>query len=61
MRKLAQGLRFIWRDPEHRLPRDSAISYRRYQLGARWWPCFIGYVGQWRRPRRLGRFCSDCA
>jgi hypothetical protein len=35
MRKLAQGLRFIWRDPEHRLPWDSAVSYRRYQLGAR--------------------------
>lgn len=35
MRKLAQGLRFIWRDSEHRLPRDSALSYRRYQLGAR--------------------------
>jgi len=35
MRKLAQGLRFMWWDPEHRLPRDSALSYRRYQLGAR--------------------------
>jgi hypothetical protein len=35
MRKLAQGLRFVWRDPSHRLPRDSALTYRRYQLGAR--------------------------
>ena len=35
MRKLAQGLRFVWRDPNHRLPRDSALTYRRYQLGAR--------------------------
>jgi hypothetical protein len=35
MRKMAQGLRFIWPDPEYRLPNDSAISQRRYQLGAR--------------------------
>jgi hypothetical protein len=35
MGKLAQGLRFIWRDPSHRLPKDSALTYRRYQLGAR--------------------------
>lgn len=35
MRKLAQGLRFVWHDPSHRLPKDSALTYRRYQLGAR--------------------------
>lgn len=35
MRKLSQGLRLIWRDPEYVLPKDSAIAYRRYQLGAR--------------------------
>lgn len=35
MRKMAQGLRFIWHDPNYLLPKDSAISYRRYQLGAR--------------------------
>ena len=35
MRKLAQGLRFVWRDPSHRLAKDSALTYRRYQLGAR--------------------------
>jgi hypothetical protein len=35
MRKLAQGLRFVWRDPSLQLPRDSALTYRRYQLGAR--------------------------
>jgi hypothetical protein len=34
MKRLAQGLRFIWIDPCYRLPRDSAITYRRYQLGA---------------------------
>jgi hypothetical protein len=35
MSKLAQGLRFVWRDPDHRLPQDSALTYQRYQLGAR--------------------------
>lgn len=33
--KLTRGLRFIWPDPTIRLPKDSAISYRRNQLGAR--------------------------
>jgi len=33
--KLARGLRFIWSDPSIRLPSDSAIAYRRAQLGAR--------------------------
>jgi hypothetical protein len=33
--KLARGLRFIWPDPTIRLPGDSALSYRRTQLGAR--------------------------
>jgi len=33
--KLARGLRLIWPDPSMRLPRDSALSYRRTQLGAR--------------------------
>lgn len=35
MRKVARGLRFVWRDPCIRLPKDSAVAYRRYQLGAR--------------------------
>jgi hypothetical protein len=35
MKRLAQGLRFIWIDPCYRLPRNNAITYRRYQLGAR--------------------------
>ncbi|MBA2363900.1 MAG: IS4 family transposase [Chloroflexia bacterium] len=35
MRKLSQGLRFIWHDPEYRLPTEPALTYRRYQLGAR--------------------------
>jgi hypothetical protein len=33
--KLSRGLRFLWPDPTIRLPSDSAISYRRSQLGAR--------------------------
>jgi len=35
MSKIAQGLRFIWPDPDWEPPWDSAITYRRYQLGAR--------------------------
>jgi hypothetical protein len=35
MRKLARGLRIIWPDPSYRLPKASALAYRRYQLGAR--------------------------
>jgi len=35
LRKLARGLRFIWPDPSLALPGDSAIAYRRAQLGAR--------------------------
>ena len=33
--RLAQGLRFIWPDPDLPLPKDSALSTRRYQLGPR--------------------------
>jgi hypothetical protein len=35
MKKLGRGLRFIWVDPDYILPGDSALAYRRYQLGAR--------------------------
>ncbi len=35
LRKLARGLRLIWPDPSIVLPGDSAIAYRRSQLGAR--------------------------
>jgi hypothetical protein len=34
-RKLARGLRLLWPDPEVPLPSDSAVAYRRQQLGAR--------------------------
>src|SRR5258708_2501303 len=30
-----RGLRFLWPDPCYRLPGDAALSYRRYQLGAK--------------------------
>jgi hypothetical protein len=33
--KLARGLRLLWPDPLIALPTDSALSYRRYQVGAR--------------------------
>jgi hypothetical protein len=35
MRKIARGLRFVWPDPDYAVPKDSALAYRRYQLGAR--------------------------
>ncbi len=35
MQKIAKGLRFIWPDPDYLVPKDSALTYRRYQLGAR--------------------------
>jgi hypothetical protein len=33
IQKLARGLRFIWPDADYEVPKDSAMSYRRYQLG----------------------------
>lgn len=35
MEKIAKGLRYIWSDPNYVVANDAAISYRRYQLGAR--------------------------
>lgn len=35
MQKLARGLRFIWPDPDYDIVKDSALSYRRYQVGPR--------------------------
>jgi hypothetical protein len=34
LQKLARGLRFIWPEADYEIPKDSAFSYRRYQLGA---------------------------
>lgn len=34
-KRLGKGLRFIWSDPDWKMPEASALSYRRYQLGAR--------------------------
>lgn len=33
--RLVRGLRFLWPDPCYQLPGDAALSYRRYQLGAK--------------------------
>jgi hypothetical protein len=35
MRKASKGLRYVWPDPEYEIAGASALSYRRYQLGAR--------------------------
>lgn len=35
MKKMSQGLRFIFPDPDYAVPKDSAVAYRRNQLGAR--------------------------
>ena len=35
MGQVARGLRFIWPNPDYAVPKDSAIAYRRYRLGAR--------------------------
>ena len=35
LEKIAQGLRYIWPDPDYQVANASAISYRRYQVGAR--------------------------
>lgn len=35
LEKIAQGLRYIWPDPDYQVANASAINYRRYQVGAR--------------------------
>lgn len=35
LKQLVKGLRYIWSDPHYPVAKDSAISYRRNQLGAR--------------------------
>ena len=35
LEKIVQGLRYIWPDPDYQVANASAISYRRYQVGAR--------------------------
>ncbi len=34
MQKIARGLRFVWAEPDWPVAKDSAITYRRYRLGA---------------------------
>jgi len=47
--KLAQGLRYIWPDPEYTLPGEPAMTYRRYQLGPR---PKVGFVQTMLSPHR---------
>jgi hypothetical protein len=35
LQRITHGLRLVWPEPEPGLPRESALVYRRYQLGAR--------------------------
>lgn len=35
MQKMGRGLRFIWPDPNYDVVKDSALSYRRYQVSPR--------------------------
>jgi Insertion element 4 transposase N-terminal len=35
LHKIAQGLRYIWPDPEYPVAQSGAFSYRRYQVGLR--------------------------
>ena len=35
LKRVARPLRFIWPDPDEPMVRDSAFTYRRYELGAR--------------------------
>ncbi|MCZ7568987.1 MAG: transposase domain-containing protein [Ardenticatenaceae bacterium] len=59
--KLAKGLRSIWPDPDSPVAGESAMSYRRSQVGcARWRPCFIRSVSGWRRRPRAARFWGGC-
>src|SRR6185436_21177693 len=62
LRKLARGLRFIWPDPTIELPKDSAIAYRRSQLGAaRWSRCFSNSASRSPHPKLRVPFSSACA
>ena len=47
MRKVAQGLRFIWPEPDYAVAKANALSYRRYQLGA---PAMVRLFKQVARP-----------
>jgi hypothetical protein len=35
LQKIAKGLRYVWPDPDYPVAKAHALSYRRYQLGAR--------------------------
>ncbi len=61
LQKLACGLRFIWWNPDYELPGANALSYRRYQLGAR---VLVDLFRRLCRPLSVQKpqapFCSAC-
>ena len=63
MRKIAQGLRYIWPDPDYPVRQRQRHFAAALPVGgpARWSPCSIGSAGRWRRPRRRAPSCSACA
>ena len=62
MRKVSKGLRYVWPDPEYVMAGASALSYRRYQLGARPLAALFHEIC---RPLATaetpGHFCLGCA
>jgi hypothetical protein len=58
IQKLTRGLRFIWRDADYDIPADSALSYRRYQLGAQVMARLFRYICRpIATPETKGAFC----
>jgi len=58
IQKLARGLRFIWPDTDYAVPKDSALSYRRYQLGAPVMACLFRHICRpIATPETKGAFC----
>lgn len=58
IQKLTRGLRFIWLDADYDIPADSALSYRRYQLGAQVMARLFRYICRpIATPETKGAFC----
>jgi hypothetical protein len=58
IQKLTRGLRFIWHDADYDIPADSALSYRRYQLGAQVMARLFRYICRpIATPETKGAFC----
>ena len=62
MRKASKGLRYVWPDAEYEVAGASALSYRRYQLGARPLAALFHQVCQpLATERQRVPFCLGCA